>query len=70
VAIGCFGGAWREHVILDAGLGGHEAVVAVFDGDGRPDVCSKLWSPRKDNASGTDQCLRGPTRATSGEVMV
>ncbi|MBN2452417.1 MAG: VCBS repeat-containing protein [Lentisphaeria bacterium] len=46
------GGSWREHVILDAGLGGHEAVVGDIDGDGRLDICSKLWSPRKDNANG------------------
>jgi|GEM_PF-267492 len=46
------GGAWREHVILDANLGGHEAVVGDVDGDGRLDLCSKLWSPRKDNANG------------------
>jgi len=40
-----------ERVILDAGLGGHEAVVADVDGDGDLDICSKLWSPRKDNAN-------------------
>jgi len=41
-----------EHVIFDAGLGGHEAVVADVDRDGDLDICSKLWSPRKDNANG------------------
>jgi hypothetical protein len=41
-----------ERVILDAGLGGHEAVVADADGDGDPDIASKLWRPRKDNANG------------------
>jgi hypothetical protein len=41
-----------EHVILDAGLGGHEAVVADFDGDGNLDICSKLWRPWPGNANG------------------
>ncbi|MBN2293377.1 MAG: VCBS repeat-containing protein, partial [Pirellulales bacterium] len=41
-----------EHVVLDANLGGHEAVVADFDGDGDMDLISKLWRPRKDNANG------------------
>ena len=40
-----------ERVILDNGLGGHEAVVADVDGDGDLDICSKLWRPRKDNAN-------------------
>jgi hypothetical protein len=44
-------GTFVEHVILDAGLGGHEAVVADVDGDGDLDICSKLWRPRKDNAN-------------------
>ncbi len=46
------GGKFAEHVILDAKLGGHEAVVADVDGDGDLDICSKLWRPRKDNANG------------------
>ena len=41
-----------ERVILDANLGGHEAVVADVDGDGDPDIASKLWRPRPDNANG------------------
>jgi hypothetical protein len=41
-----------ERVVLDANLGGHEAVAADFDGDGDLDVVSKLWRPRKDNANG------------------
>lgn len=40
-----------ERVILDANLGGHEAVAADFDGDGDLDIVSKLWRPRKDNAN-------------------
>jgi arylsulfatase A len=41
-----------ERVILDNGLGGHEAVVADVDGDGDLDIASKLWRPRKDNSNG------------------
>ncbi len=44
-------GQFVERVILDAGLGGHEAVVADVDRDGDLDICSKLWRPRKDNAN-------------------
>jgi hypothetical protein len=46
------GAEFRERVILDARLGGHEAVVGDVDGDGDLDVCSKLWAPRQDNANG------------------
>lgn len=42
---------WTEHVVLDMGLGGHEAVAADFDGDEDLDIISKLWRPRKDNAN-------------------
>jgi hypothetical protein len=45
------GAEFRERVILDARLGGHEAVVGDVDGDGDLDVCSKLWAPRPDNAN-------------------
>ncbi|MGD8236937.1 MAG: VCBS repeat-containing protein [Armatimonadota bacterium] len=43
---------WREHVILDANLGGHEAVVGDMTGDGRPDVIAKPWAARKENGLG------------------
>jgi hypothetical protein len=46
------GARFVERVILDQGLGGHEAVVADVDGDGDLDICSKLWRPRPDNANG------------------
>ena len=46
------GGAWREHVILDANLGGHAAVVGDMTGDGRPDIIAKPWHPRAENALG------------------
>jgi hypothetical protein len=41
-----------ERVILDVGLGGHEAVVGDVDGDGDLDICSKTWNPRPDNRNG------------------
>jgi hypothetical protein len=42
------GGAWQEHIILDANLGGHAAVFGDVTGNGRLDVLSKPWraSPR------------------------
>ena len=45
------GASFVERVILDAALGGHEAIVGDVDGDGDLDICSKLWRPRKDNAN-------------------
>jgi hypothetical protein len=44
-------GSFRERVILDANLGGHEAVVGDVDGDGDPDICSKLWRAIPTNAN-------------------
>ncbi|MFH1567094.1 MAG: VCBS repeat-containing protein [Gemmatimonadota bacterium] len=46
------GGAWREHVILDANLGGHALVVGDLTGNGLPDIVAKPWRPRPDNAVG------------------
>jgi hypothetical protein len=46
------GGDFRERVILDANLGGHEAVAGDVDGDGDLDISSKLWQPKRTNANG------------------
>jgi hypothetical protein len=46
------GMSWREHVILDANLGGHEAVCADFDGDGQIDIIAKPWTAHPENALG------------------
>lgn len=46
------GGRWREHVVLDANLGGHEAVVGDLTGNGLLDIVGKPWSPSRDNALG------------------
>jgi hypothetical protein len=43
---------WKEHVILDANLGAHEAVVGDITGNGLPDILGKPWKPRADNAVG------------------
>jgi hypothetical protein len=45
-------GKLAERVILDANLGGHEAVAGDVDGDGDLDLCAKPWEPRKANALG------------------
>lgn len=42
----------RRHVVLDGGLGGHEARAADVDGDGDIDVCAKPWQPDPRNAPG------------------
>jgi len=42
---------FREHVILDANLGGHELQVGDVDGDGDIDICSKPWGPRAWNGN-------------------
>lgn len=46
------GEQWLEHIILDANLGGHAAVVGDLTGNGLPDILAKPWNPRPDNALG------------------
>ncbi len=43
---------WKEHVILDANLGGHEPVIADFTGNGKMDIIAKPWHASPDNALG------------------
>ncbi|MBD3182659.1 hypothetical protein GF312_10225 [Candidatus Poribacteria bacterium] len=44
------GEEWQEHVILDANLGGHAAVVGDITGNGLPDIIAKPWVAQRDNA--------------------
>ena len=46
------GGAWKEHVILDANLGGHNAQVGDITGNGKPDIIAKPWRASPRNAVG------------------
>ena len=41
---------WREHVVLDINLGGHEAVLGDVTGNGRLDILTKPWRANKNNA--------------------
>jgi len=45
-------GTWSRHVLLDANLGTHSAVVADFNGDGRLDIAGKVWRANKVNDNG------------------
>jgi len=42
-------GRWSSHILLDANLGTHSAVVADFDGDGRGDIAGKVWRANRVN---------------------
>jgi hypothetical protein len=44
------GGAWQEHVILDANMGGHAACVGDVTGNGRLDIIAKPWRASEKNA--------------------
>jgi len=44
--------SWSRHILLDANLGTHCAVVADFDGDGRPDIVGKVWRANALNGAG------------------
>jgi len=46
------GGEFKERIILDQKLGGHELQAGDADGDGDVDVCSKPWGPRPWNGAG------------------
>ena len=46
------GQQWREHVILDVNLGGHEAMVGDVTGNGKPDILGKPWAASENNAVG------------------
>ncbi|GAB4464117.1 MAG: hypothetical protein OHK0029_33720 [Armatimonadaceae bacterium] len=43
---------WREHILLDARLGGHDMVLGDVNANGLPDVCSKVWNPAPWNGAG------------------
>ena len=45
---------FKEHIVLDAKLGGHELQAADIDGDGRIDLCSKPWGTQPWNGAGED----------------
>ena len=42
---------WKAHILLDGNLGTHEAAVADFDGDSRPDIAGKVWRANKVNGN-------------------
>ena len=46
------GGKWKEHVIADCNLGGHDAVMGDVTGNGLPDFISKPWLAVEGNAVG------------------
>jgi len=46
------GSTFKERVILNAGLGTHEAVAGDVDGDGDLDLVGKLWKPVPENSNG------------------
>lgn len=46
------GKTWKEHVILDANLGGHATVIGDITGNGSLDILTKPWSAHPENAIG------------------
>jgi hypothetical protein len=46
------GGRFREHVILDARIGGHDLTAGDIDGDGDIDIAFKVWRQWTGNANG------------------
>ena len=49
------GGEFKERIILDQKLGGHELQTGDVDGDGDIDICSKPWGPRPWNGANGKQ---------------
>ena len=45
-------GSFRELVVFDQVLGGHDALVGDVDQDGDPDICFKVWKSWSENANG------------------
>jgi hypothetical protein len=45
-------GSFRELVVFDQVLGGHDALVGDVDQDGDPDICFKVWKSWSGNANG------------------
>jgi len=43
---------WKEHVIADVNLGGHEIVFGDVTGNGKLDIVGKPWTPSSNNALG------------------
>lgn len=43
---------WKEHVIADINLGGHEIVFGDVTGNGKLDIVGKPWTPSDNNALG------------------
>lgn len=43
---------WKEHIIADINLGGHEIVFGDVTGNGMLDIVGKPWSPSDNNALG------------------
>jgi hypothetical protein len=65
------GGAWQEHVVLDANLGGHMAVVGDVTGNGLPDIIGKPWRASPGNAVGGQTFvvfLENLAKASSGRL--
>jgi hypothetical protein len=43
---------WKEHIIADVNLGGHEIVFGDVTGNGKLDIVGKPWTPSSNNALG------------------
>ncbi len=45
------GNGWEEQVLFDIGIGGHDIITGDVDGDGDPDLVSKVWKPWKKSSN-------------------